>query len=95
MPNLRDNLRRTAERVADYRASVGERPVAPQLDADRLRARLGGPLPAEGADPDAVIDQLAAAVEPALTASAGPRYFGFVIGGALDSATCADMLTTG
>jgi glutamate/tyrosine decarboxylase-like PLP-dependent enzyme len=95
MPDLGHNLRRTAERVADYRASVGERPVAPQLDADRLRARLGGPLPAEGADPDAVIDQLAAAVEPALTASAGPRYFGFVIGGALDSATCADMLTTG
>jgi glutamate/tyrosine decarboxylase-like PLP-dependent enzyme len=95
VPNLRDNLRRTADRVADYRASVGERPVAPPLDADRLRARLGGPLPAEGADPDAVIDQLDAAVEPALTASAGPRYFGFVIGGALDSATCADMLTTG
>ena len=27
--------------------------------------------------------------------STGPRYFGFVIGGALDAATCADMLTAG
>ena len=95
MPDLRDGLRRTAERVADYRTSVGERPVGPRVDADGLRARLGGPLPVEGADPEAVVEQLAAAVEPALTATAGPRYFGFVIGGALDSATCADMLTTG
>jgi len=95
MPDLRDGLRRAAERVADFRSGVGERPVGPAVDAGDLRARLGGPLPADGADPDAVIEQLAAAVEPALTASAGPRYFGFVIGGALDSSLCADMLTTG
>jgi glutamate/tyrosine decarboxylase-like PLP-dependent enzyme len=93
--DLRDSLLRAAERVADYRSSVGERPVAPAVDAERLRAALGGPLPAEGADPDAVIEQLAGAVEPALTASVGPRYFGFVTGGALDAATCADVLTTG
>jgi glutamate/tyrosine decarboxylase-like PLP-dependent enzyme len=30
-----------------------------------------------------------------MTATAGPRYFGFVVGGALDSATGADVLTTG
>jgi glutamate/tyrosine decarboxylase-like PLP-dependent enzyme len=34
-------------------------------------------------------------VEPALVATTGPRYFGFVIGGALDAATAADVLTTG
>ena len=28
-------------------------------------------------------------------ATTGPRYFGFVIGGALDAATAADMLATG
>ena len=42
-----------------------------------------------------VIGELIAAAEPALVASSGPRYFGFVIGGALDAATAADMLTTG
>jgi glutamate/tyrosine decarboxylase-like PLP-dependent enzyme len=93
--DLRESLRRTAERVADYRSSVGESPVAPAVDAARLREALGGPLPAEGADADAVIEQLSGAVETALTASVGPRYFGFVVGGALDSATCADVLTTG
>jgi glutamate/tyrosine decarboxylase-like PLP-dependent enzyme len=95
VPDLPDALRRTAERVADYRSRVGDRPVAPKFDCERLRAALGGELPAEGTDSDAVIDQLVAAVEPALTASVGPRYFGFVVGGALESATRADMLTTG
>ena len=95
MPDLPEALRRTAERVADYRSGVGDRPVAPAFDHEGLRAAIGGPLPTEGANPDAVIEQLTAAVEPALTASVGPRYFGFVVGGALDSATRADMLTTG
>ena len=95
MSDLADELRRTAERVADYRRTVGERPVAPPVDTEALRATLGGPLPQEGTAPEVVIDQLVSAVEPALVASAGPRYFGFVVGGALDAATCADILTTG
>jgi glutamate/tyrosine decarboxylase-like PLP-dependent enzyme len=95
VPDLSELLQRTAERVAGYRSSVGDRAVAPEVDHERLRAALGGPLPAEGASADDVIEQLAGAVEPALTASVGPRYYGFVVGGALDAATCADMLTTG
>jgi glutamate/tyrosine decarboxylase-like PLP-dependent enzyme len=90
-----DVLRRTAQRVVDYRESVLTRPVASSVDSGRLRAALGGPLPRERADPDAVIDQLATAVEPGLVATVGPRYFGFVVGGALEAATCADILTTG
>jgi glutamate/tyrosine decarboxylase-like PLP-dependent enzyme len=93
--DLRDLLQRTAEHVADYREGAGDRPVAPDPDPARLRAAIGGPLPAEGTDPQDVIDQLAAAVEPALMNTAGPRYFGYVIGGALDAASCADLLATG
>jgi glutamate/tyrosine decarboxylase-like PLP-dependent enzyme len=94
---LPDLLRRTAELVAEYRTGIGNRPVAPGFVAARLREQLGGggPLPAEGAKPAAVIEQLATALEPALTASAGPRWFGFVMGGSLDSATSADMLASG
>jgi glutamate/tyrosine decarboxylase-like PLP-dependent enzyme len=95
VPELSDLLRRTAERIADYRDSVGDRPVAPPANPARLREALGGPLPAEGAGPEEVIEQLATAAEPALVATAGPRYFGFVVGGALPAATCADLLTTG
>jgi glutamate/tyrosine decarboxylase-like PLP-dependent enzyme len=95
MSQLRELLRLTAERVADYRLGAADRPVAPPLDSSALRAALGGPLPAQGADPSEVVERLATAVEPALTATVGPRYFGFVVGGSLDSATCADVLTTG
>lgn len=83
------------ERVAEYRASVGERPVAPPVDADLLRQALGGPLPERGAAAHDVIEQLVTAVEPVLVATAGPRYFGFVVGGSLPAATSADVLTTG
>jgi glutamate/tyrosine decarboxylase-like PLP-dependent enzyme len=95
MSNLRKLLTSTADRVVDYRGSLAERRVAPVADLERLRAELGGPLPAEGADAARVLDELSAAVEPALMSSAGPRFFGFVVGGSLDAAVGADILTTG
>jgi hypothetical protein len=68
---------------------VAEGLVSPSnVDIDAIRAALGslpgGPTPAAG-----VIRQLADIVEPALVATSGPRYFGFVTGGALDAATAA------
>ncbi len=93
--DLGELLRRTAKHVADYREGASDLPVAPSLDLARLRAALGGQLREEGTDAHAVIDELAAAVEPALMNTTGPRYFGYVIGGALDAASCADMLATG
>ena len=95
MSNLRKLLTSTADRVVDYRGSLVERRVAPVADLERLRAELGGPLPAEGVDAATVLDELAVAVEPALMSSAGPRFFGFVVGGSLDAAVGADILTTG
>ena len=92
---LRELLALTAERVADYREGVDGRPVAPAVDVAALRAALGGPLPQQGAGADAVVEQLATAVEPALVATVGPRFFGFVVGGALPAATAADVLATG
>jgi glutamate/tyrosine decarboxylase-like PLP-dependent enzyme len=90
-----DGLERAAARAAEFRRKVFDRPVAPPVDPEALSAALGGALPEEGASPDAVIDQLVAAVEPALVATAGPRYFGFVVGGALESSVRADILTSG
>ncbi len=64
------------------------------VDLDAVRTSLGsmgdGPTPAA-----VVIDELANAVEPALVCTTGPRYFGFVVGGALEAATAADVLTSG
>ena len=45
-------------------------------------------------DPLALVDELAAAAEPGLTAMGSGRYFGFVIGGALPASLAADWLVS-
>jgi glutamate/tyrosine decarboxylase-like PLP-dependent enzyme len=94
MTDERDVLLRAAARAADYRKTVADRPVFPNgVDLGALRAAVGT-LPHDPTPPEQVIEELANAVEPALVATTGPRYFGFVVGGALPGATAADILTT-
>src|SRR5919109_2383972 len=93
--DLRKLLQWAAERIGDYRERADRLPVAPSVELQRVRERLGGQLPDEGLDPSSVVDELAAAVEPALVTSVGPRYFGYVIGGSLEAAMAADLLTAG
>jgi glutamate/tyrosine decarboxylase-like PLP-dependent enzyme len=59
-----------------------------------LKEAFGGDLPEQGQDPVEVIDLLARAGEPGLMATAGPRFFGFVIGGSQPVALAADWLTS-
>jgi glutamate/tyrosine decarboxylase-like PLP-dependent enzyme len=87
-------LRRAGELATAYLAGVDDRPVAIGLEPDAMRARLGGPLPDTGMAPGAVLEWLATAVDPGLVGSAGPRYFGFVMGGAQPAALAADWLTS-
>jgi glutamate/tyrosine decarboxylase-like PLP-dependent enzyme len=87
-------LAAAAELAHAYLRGVDERHVGAREDAAKIHERLAGPMPDAGHDPVAVIEELAAAVEPGLVASGGPRYFGFVIGGQLPAAAGADWLTT-
>ena len=88
-------LVRAARAAAEHRRTVGEGPVAPELSPEDIRAAFAGPLPDEPADPHDVLSRLLAAADGAIMGTAGPRYFGFVIGGALPAASAADVLTTG
>lgn len=87
-------LRRTAELAVAYLDSLPDRPVAGDRDVARLRRELVTPLSDAGEDPAAVIEQLAEVGGRAAVAMAGPRYFGFVIGGSLPAAVAADWLTS-
>src|SRR3954463_10782267 len=77
-----------------FLASLPDRPVGPPVDPDELRAALGHELPDEGVPAERVIDDLVAGADPGIVASAGPRYFGFITGGALPAALAADWLTS-
>ena len=76
-----------------YVAGLPGRPVSAQATVDELRRALALPLTDEGVDPAKVVHDLAAGAEPGLVATGSPRYFGFVIGGALPAALAADWLT--
>jgi glutamate/tyrosine decarboxylase-like PLP-dependent enzyme len=87
-------LDRAAELAKEYLASLSQRPVGPAVDLAALREAMGGPLPEQGEDPSAVIERLAQVADPGLVASAGPRYFGFVVGASHPAAVAADWLTS-
>jgi len=87
-------LGRTARLAAEYLESLPERPVGLPVPVEELRAAFGGELPAQGTDPEAVIERLAAIADRGIMASSGPRFFGFVVGGTLPAALAADWLTS-
>ncbi|MCB9378202.1 MAG: aspartate aminotransferase family protein [Holophagales bacterium] len=94
-PSTRELLTNAARHAAEYLETLPNRPVgARETDVAATRERLAGPLPEEPVDAATVIDRLAAAADPGLVATAGPRFFGFVIGGSLPVALAADWLTS-
>jgi glutamate/tyrosine decarboxylase-like PLP-dependent enzyme len=94
MPDRRTLLRQTADLAADFLDGIGDRPVHARATHADMVAALGGPLPDHGEAPGEVVADLAIGADPGLVASAGPRFFGFVIGGSLPSAVAADWLTS-
>jgi glutamate/tyrosine decarboxylase-like PLP-dependent enzyme len=94
MPDRTAGLRAATEHAEAFLDTLDDRPVAARTDAAAVRDALGGPLPESGEAPEAVINALAAGAEPGLVATAGPRHFGFVIGGALPAALAADWLVS-
>ncbi len=91
----RDLLNTTSELASEFLDGVAQRPVAWPIDFEKLLTELNGAgLQHEGDDPNRIVGQLARLAEHAIVATAGPRYFGFVVGGSLPVALATDWLTS-
>ena len=89
---MKQLLDESARRAISYLNSLAARPVAPRPEAiEGLRA-LDESLPATSSSAHDVLARLDELVSPATMGMAGPRFFGFVIGGSLPVALAANWL---
>ena len=86
-------LQDAAQRGIRYRVGLNDRGVAPAADAVAAVERFREPLPDIGAPDEETLALLDEIGSPATVAMAGPRYFGFVIGGSLPVTLATNWLT--
>lgn len=92
--NTRTLLADAADRAATYVEGLPSRSVAPSDEAVAALSHFDEPLPEHPRHPSRVLRDLDEFGSPGTGASAGGRYFGFVIGATLPAALAANMLAT-
>ena len=81
-----------AARAIRYLDRLDARRVAPSPEAIATLKELDGPLPETPTDSSALLALLDDCGSPATVATAGPRFFGYVIGGSLPVTVAANWL---
>ncbi len=92
--NTTQLLEEASRRAIAYLDSLKNRPVRPDPDAVARLSELDVPVPEKPTAPSEVLAQLDQFISPATMAMAGPRFFGFVIGGSLPVTVAANWLAT-
>ncbi|WP_454730093.1 pyridoxal phosphate-dependent decarboxylase family protein [Cellulosimicrobium protaetiae] len=87
-------LLRAHEHAAAWLDSLATRPVPPRATVAEVVAALGTDLPDGPTRAADVVDLLATACGPGLTAMPSGRFYGMVIGGSHPAALAADWLTS-
>jgi len=87
-------LEDAARRAIRFLKSLDGRPVCADPQAAARLDQLLVPAPRDPTPAREVLAQLDEYVSPATIASAGPRFFGFVIGGSLPATLAANWLAT-
>jgi glutamate/tyrosine decarboxylase-like PLP-dependent enzyme len=92
--STRGLLTDAAQRASHYLDGLDDRSVSPTPEAVARLAAFDEPLPDGPCDPAEVLALLDDVGSPATVATAGPRFFGFVIGGSLPVTVAANWLAT-
>src|ERR1700676_4655071 len=92
IPTMSDLLDDAAKRANRYLESLDTRSVAPAKEAVAALAGFDQAFPEHTSTAEAVLAELDEIGSPATMASAGGRFFGFVIGGALSAIVDANLL---
>lgn len=87
-------LREAFESAVEYRRTINQRPVPPQLSLYEAVGRFRTPLAEKGQDGEEVIRKIAADAEAGLSHMPSPNYFGFVLGGSHPVGVAADILVS-
>jgi glutamate/tyrosine decarboxylase-like PLP-dependent enzyme len=95
MDDLTLLFQRAAGVAAQHRSGLAGAPVGAAVDAATLRKRVDTAIRDAPTPAGEVLDELVSAFTPGLVATPGPRFFGFVIGGALPAASAADVVAVG
>jgi glutamate/tyrosine decarboxylase-like PLP-dependent enzyme len=89
---MKELLSDASARAIRYLEGLDARSVAPTPAAIKQLQALNAPLPARPGDPAETLRLLDELGSPATAAMAGPRFFGFVIGGSLPVTLAANWL---